>query len=424
MSLVENEITRKNIEQARTHSEFERRTETERKLLPSRPEIFEQLYRQESYPVEQVYLSTPDDEFSLRVRCSYRPEGPTYSATLKDRGKVKDGALHRSEIDTEISEAAYIHFSAMDLPRVRKLRCEISETISVDFYDDSETPVVVEIEHPDEAERSIMTALVESTTLTTLLDRSEDKNITSEAIAHKRLGKYAEAPGAKENLDQFSERVFREMVAHYASGKNQVVVGLTGMSGSGKTTVTRAIEDRMVELFGEAMRPIVVSTDDYHFGKTALEDRYGAPYTDWDSPHTYNTEALAEDIKLLAKGQPLLRRHFNFDTEEPQFDTIVEAAPFVLVEGLYAGSPDLACVRSLYFELPTTVATSIGRDVRRLIIEDRANRAFPTPESRLKYQIETALPLYQSIERPRKHSFNASSRTLGERAFMLERITR
>lgn len=182
------------------------------------------------------------------------------------------------------------------------------------------------------------------------------------------------------------------------------------------------IEQSMLNAYGEEFAPLVISTDDYHFGKTHLDSTHGAPWTEWDDPRTYNTAELARDLEGLKQGASLIRRHFSFETEEPVFDDETVGSPFVLIEGLYAGSKDLAEVRDLHFELPTGIATGIGRDIRRLIVENRANRAFPTPESRLRYQIETALPLYLAQERPSRNSFSESLRPLAERAVMLSNL--
>lgn len=422
MNLVENEITMQNVERARNNGEFEKRNETEHKLTPNDPEIFRQLFIADAVAIEQLYLSTPDDEFSLRLRATYHPDETRYSATQKDRGEIVDGALHRIEIDTTISQEAYELYAQKNLARVRKLRTYITDGLSVDFYDNPDTPVIVEVEHKDPTERARLVKLVEELTNSTLVDRSSDPSVTNEALAYRNIS--GEHIRSKESLDDFAERVVGEMIAHYTIGKKQVVAGLTGMSGSGKTTVTRLIEERLVTLFGESYQPIIISTDDYHFGKTKLEETYGKPYSDWDSPRTYNTEELARDLQNLAEGMPLIRRHFSFETEEPAFDEVIAPSPFVLIEGLYAGSKHLTEVRDLHFESPTSIATSVGRDVRRLVIDNRANRAFPIPESRLRYQIETALPLYMSQERPTHTTFSASIRPLAERAFMLSEFIR
>jgi len=420
MSLVEKEITLHNIERAQKHAEFESRREVEQKLLPVNSEVFEQLFKAESVAIEQLYLSTPEDEFSLRLRRTDSPDGVIYKATQKDRGEVKNNALDRVEIDTTISKETYEYYQAQGLPSVHKQRYELMDGVSVDFYEGGQYPVIVEVEHKDSEVRAELIAVVETLTASPLNDRSSDPALTNEAIAHRKVERRVTSP---ESLDTFATHVAREMVARYVSGSQQVVAGLTGMSGSGKTTVTNAIQSQLTETFGESFRPIVLSTDDYHFGKTALEQQYGAPYSDWDSPRTYNTVELARDLALLRHGTPLIKRHFDFETEEPSYDELVSPSPFVIIEGLYAGCKDLSGVRDLHFELPTSIATSIGRDVRRLVIDNRANRAFPSPESRLRYQIETALPLYLSQKHPGRNTHSASARSVVDRAFMLAKLT-
>ncbi len=422
MSLVEKDITSQNVERANTHLEFEKRREREQKLISTDPQSLEH-FKASAVPIEQTYVSTPNDEFSLRVRSTYSENGVEYTATLKDRGAVVDGARDRLEINTAISQEAYETIANNpQYPTVRKLRAEPYKGLTIDFFPETEDGAlqIIEIEHNDPEWRAQVFEELSVLTGGSLQDVTEGKQADNESLAYQFAGK--EQLKSPESLDSFAEKVTAEMIARYVSGKNFVVAGLTGMSGSGKTTVTKGVQDRIVELFGEDFRPIVVSTDDYHFGKMNLEERYGAPWTEWDDPRTYNTQELAIDLAQMSNGSSLLRRHFDFATEEPVFDEEIAPSPFVIVEGLYAGSKDLEGVRDVHLELPTGIATSIGRDVRRLVIEDRANRVFPTPESRLKYQIETALPLYLSRERPGRNSFNACARPLAERAFMLARL--
>lgn len=420
MSLVEKEITRMNVERARLNPELEKYVETEHKLTPKDPETLAWL-KDMAVPVEQHYLSTPHDEFSLRVRATYKPEGVEYTATQKDRGDTEGDALKRGEISTPITPETFALYQSMNLPSVYKLRAEIMEGVVVDFYDDPADPVVIEVEHEDLKERARLLAYAQELTGNTLVDRSHDTSLTNEARAHRLSG--AEGIKAPESLDTFSRRVLGEMLTRYAVGKNQVVVGLTGMSGSGKSTVAKAVQEQVAEMFGEAYRPIVISTDDYHVGKEKLEALYGAPYTDWDAARTYNTAELAQDLKQLELGVPLIKRHFDFASEEPVREEELPLSPFVIVEGLYAGSKDLEDVRTLHFEIPTSVATSVGRDLRRLMIDDRVNDAFPDAPSRLRYQLETAIKQYLSLEHPPHMAFSASTRgALAGRAFILEEL--
>lgn len=421
MSLVEKEITQANIERARNNSEFEQYNEIEHKLTPTNSEILEKLFKADSYPVEQIYLSTPWDEFSQRVRCVYEPTGPVYTAAQKDRGEIEGSALKRQEIPTQISADTFAFYQSLDLPKVLKLRTEVMPGVTVDFYDDPIEPVIVEVEHKDPVERARLLKYMQEITGYTLVDRSDDPSLSNEAIAHRLSGK--EYPKKPESLDDFTHRVLGEMVAQFATGKEQVVVGLTGMSGSGKSTVAKALSDQIAEMYGEEFRPIIVSTDDYHFGKKKLEEKYGTPYTEWDEAKTYNTSKLARHIKRLAKGIPILKRHFDFDSEEVVVGEQMPLSPFVIIEGVHASSPDLEEVRNLHFELPTSPSTSIGRDSRRLIIDGRANEAFPTASDRYRYQIEVAYPAYLKLREqfPKPKGFSGCVRPIASRALWLTR---
>lgn len=421
MSLVEKEVTMNNVELAKNSTELLKRREREQKFIPKDPNQLRDLFEAEAATIEQIYLSSPTDEFSLRIRSTEQNGSIEYTATLKDRGEVVDGARDRLEVNTPISKEAFEWFEGREeYARLSKKRATPAEGVTVDFFEHDNLQVV-EIEHNDLVERARLVLDMQYLTNGGLVDKTEDLKLDNEAIAHQVS--HTEILSNPESLDVFAGHIAKEMIANYALGKNQVVAGLTGMSGSGKTTVTRAVQEKIAELIGEDYTPLVVSTDDYHFGKTYLETTYGTPWTEWDDPRTYNTAALANDIQMMAEGQSLIRRHFNFDTEEPQLDDEVQSSPFIIIEGLYAGSKDLNGVRDLHFELPTSIATGVGRDIRRLVIENRANRVFPTPESRLKYQLETALPLYLTQERPRRNSFSASSRPMTARAFMLSSLT-
>lgn len=420
MSLVEKEITQKNVELAEQHPELLHRHEREVKLLAGKPHYLSELFEDHAETIEQIYLSHPNDEFSLRIRRREKSNGTEYTTTLKDRGHIVDGALDRMEIETPISQEAYEWLAAQpDFARLYKRRAEPIPGVTIDFIGDKNIQIV-EIEHNDPTQRTKLAQAMDRLAMGHLADITALPRYDNEALAHMYSGRDKEP--SLESLDAFTDRIVKEMIAHYAAGKQRVVMGITGMSGSGKTTVTKGIQERIVDLFGESYSPTIISTDDYHFGKQKLEEMYGAPWNAWDDPRTYNTAELADDLTRMAEGGTILRRHFDFDREEVLFDEEITPSPFVIIEGLYAGSKELEKVRDLHFELPTGIATSIGRDIRRLMVENRANRAFPTPESRLQYQIETALPLYLSQERPQRNRFNASMRPMAERAFMLERL--
>jgi len=421
MSLVEKEITNNNIEQARNNPEFQKRREREQTLVASSPELLD-AFKPQAMAYESTYLSHPDEEFSLRVRASYDDEGAHYSATLKDAGELVGNVLDRLEISTDISEEAYKRYAEdQKFPSVKFLRAEPLPGLSIDFIEGIDTPQVEYESSPGDRGSDDEPAFV-SLLKSGLVDMSGEKSVRKEVIAHSLHGNEALTPSG-ETLEAFAERVFKDMVATYTLGYKQVVVGLSGMSGSGKSTAVRALQEQFSETFGNEFSPIVVSSDDYHRGKKWLESTYGAPWTNWDDPRVYNTAELAEDIGRLAQGESILRKHFDFASEEVVYDEEITPAPFVIIEGLYAASKDLTEVRQLHYEVPTGIATSVGRDVRRLVLENRANGSISTPEARLRYQLETALPTYLEQEKPRRNSRVAYAQPMAERAFMLAKLS-
>lgn len=416
MSLVEKDLTSRNVEQARNNPEFQKRREREQTLVATSPDLLD-VFKPMSVPYESTYLSHPEEEFSLRVRATYKSDGLHYSATLKDQGEMVGEALDRLEINTDISKEAYDHYQSDErFPNVKFLRAEPLPGLSIDFIEGIETPQVEYESALGDPEPAFLTLLKQG-----LIDMSNEKSVRKEIIAHHLHGNETLAPSG-ETIEDFAHRIFKDMIATYTMGHKQVVVGLSGMSGSGKSTAVRALQEQFSETFGKEFEPIILSSDDYHRGKKWLEAEYGAPWTNWDDPRVYNTSELADDIARLSEGESILRKHFDFATEEVVYDEEIAPQPFVIVEGLFAGSPDLKSVRHLQYEVPTGIATSIGRDVRRLVLENRANGSISTPEARLRYQLEVALPTYLEQEKPRRNGFAAYCRPLAERAFMLEKL--
>ncbi len=88
-------------------------------------------------------------------------------------------------------------------------------------------------------------------------------------------------------------------------------------------------------------------------------------------------------------------RRFDFGLEEPVIEGVVTPSDLVIVEGIYAGSPDLVDHRHLHITIPTPLATCVGRRLARDQKEGRLNSSLGTPADILRYQLETAEPMYR-----------------------------
>lgn len=389
-----------------SNPEFERNNylEVERKFVPRNPELFEH-YKSETVNITQAYLSAPTDDYSLRLRKIVDGQAITYSATLKNRGDYTPNGLARMEINVPIAGATFDYYMNKQPAVLQKQRAEPLPGVTIDWIDGSSTPII-EIENIGQNE---MAAQFLSLMEDELIDHTGHPDTDNEALA------YALSARAYETPKPFTvDTILQDIAAYRRAGYRQIVLGITGRSGSGKTTLATQLDSKLRHMF--RTQPLRLSTDDYHVGRRHLETTYGAPWINWEAAEVYDTKSLASDIKQLQAGQPVRGRHFDFATEETVFDALLSPSDVIIVEGIHAGSPDLASLRHMFYDIKTPLATSIGRDIKRLLVTDRPNDSIRSPEDRLRYVIETGEPTYQNIEHPRRNSFSASVRPLGSAA--------
>lgn len=401
------------VELLTSPEEFEENVEHEKIELEKRyklinPSLFDGL-RQECdiQQIDQIYLSHPSEPYSLRLRKTVSKNGVTYTATLKDRGIVTPAGLRRTETPTLIDEAVFDAYNNGNFPTIHKERVEPVPGVSIDWIDGLEGGPILEIEEvpTDDSSELFFQAYRDQ-----LIDMSGQPETSNEAIAYLQNG--LDASELPERQLETGD-IAKEVLAHRRAGVKQLVVTIAGRSGSGKTTSIKGLE----RLFTNMGIPVTtLSTDDYHRGKTLLEQNYAKPWTDWDAPIVYDTKALAFDIWRLRNGEAIEKRGFDFATQEPAIDGFVMPQDVILVEGIHAGSETLDIVRQLHFEINTPLATSIGRDLTRIRGGDRPNDSINSTEARLRYQLEVAEPAYQMINKPHRNRWSACARPIGTTA--------
>lgn len=356
--------------------------ETERKYLHPSPERIAH-FRELAWPIEQLYLSHPTEPFSLRLRASWRHGSPRYTAALKDMGRLGEHGLERLEVETSISSETYAYYRSLDVPVLRKLRAEPIPAVSVDFFDHG--LVLMESEDPMAWQQ-----LLNGHDLVGIIDVTGEPLADNEHIAHRL---YQQEHDGREALRPMAELDLAEMVddiIHSRPTDRPTVIQLAGRSGSGKSTLVAQLH---TALTAENLTSVAVSTDDYHRGKRWLEQYKGGPWTDWDAPIVYDTAALASDLMRLKRGESVPCRSFDFQTEEPCLNGHMEPADVIIIEGIYARSPDLTPHYDRRYELPTPPATSMGR---RLLRDARERPQFADPARSLRYMVENAEPSYRA----------------------------
>ncbi|HET7630620.1 MAG TPA: hypothetical protein VFK03_04585 [Candidatus Saccharimonadales bacterium] len=354
--------------------------EIEQKFAPLFPEELSR-FRESAQPIEQFYLSHPSEEFSLRLRQHCRGGRLIHTATLKNTGQLSPGGLDRLEVETPIDDETYDLYKSQDTPTIKKLRAEPIRNIAVDFFEDGR--VLVESENP-----TSLTAFTDRYSLTDcLVEVTGDRTADNEWQAHFKYRQEHGGQAALAPVEVLDTGLIVDQIWRHATQSTLTTIAICGRSGSGKSTLVSEISD---QLGLRGIKPIVLSTDDYHRGKSWLERYKGGTWTDWDAPIVYDTVDLSKDLDRLAHGRAIVKRRFDFTLEEPVFDGTIPPAPVVIVEGIYAGSPDIT--PALRYDIPTPLATCIGR---RLLRDLKERPQFADPKKSLRYIIEQAEPAYR-----------------------------
>ena len=393
--------------------EFEQKSyrEIERKFIPKDAELFEQ-WKPLAVDIAQLYISEPEDEYSLRLRQITTSEGDErYVATTKNRGIVSHRGLERLEVETPISKEAFMDYAQSNrYPVLFKKRATVCDGVTIDWIEGIDAPLI-EVENSDVfSDASDFLSKFESD----LIERTGESDVDNEHLAHM----LSEHTSEREPTVS-AEEIVEDILAYRSAGVQKLVIGIGGRSGSGKSTLAKELSQLIQQHPELGETPSFFSTDDYHRGRTYLETTYGAPWTNWEDARVYDTKAAAEDVKRLLSGETIPRRRFDFGKEEVVYESSIEPSDIIIIEGIHASSRDLATNRTMYYEVKTPVSVALGRDLTRLMTTDRPSGSIANPEARLKYIIEIGEPTYQTIESAPRNVFSASVRPLGRQALSI-----
>jgi uridine kinase len=108
-----------------------------------------------------------------------------------------------------------------------------------------------------------------------------------------------------------------------------MIIGICGGTGSGKTTIARAIVDAV-----GAHNVVLIEQDSYYrnLGDMPLDERHQANF---DHPDSIDSDMLVNHLKRLKQGEMVEMPLYDFKTHtrSDQIE-IIEPKPVVLVEGI------------------------------------------------------------------------------------------
>lgn len=173
-----------------------------------------------------------------------------------------------------------------------------------------------------------------------------------------------------------------------------VIIGIAGGTGSGKTTVARAIYDRVGR-----DRIEWISHDSYYrdFADLTDEERH---HINFDHPDSLETELMVEQLdQLIVKHQPVEVPIYDFTSHRRKSETLrVEPRGVIIVEGiLVLAEPEIRkrIDIKLFVDTPADI-----RLVRRMTRDIQARGR--TAESVIEQYLRTVRPMHEEFVEPSK----------------------
>ncbi len=172
-----------------------------------------------------------------------------------------------------------------------------------------------------------------------------------------------------------------------------LLIGITGGTGSGKSTVSKEIFKSIHE-----KKIVVIEQDSYYKDQSNLtfEERIK---TNYDHPHAFDNELLIQHLKDLMDNKPIEKPIYDFEKHTRKEETItVEPKDIIILEGIL-----ILFEKEIRDLLDIKIFVDTDSDVRviRRILRDIKDRGRTLDSVILQY-METVRPAHLQFIEPTK----------------------
>ncbi len=175
--------------------------------------------------------------------------------------------------------------------------------------------------------------------------------------------------------------------------KPKIIVGISGGSGSGKTSLLNSLLD----VYSKDEICIVSQDNYYRPLKEQFVDENGE--VNFDLPESIDIEKFVEDLNLLSSGKQIEKTEYTFNNNAKEAQTIVvNPAKILVIEGLFIFHFKMIMEK---INLAVFVHTDRNLRLERRIKRDGKERGYP--EATVIYQWENHVePAFKSYLEPYK----------------------
>jgi len=173
------------------------------------------------------------------------------------------------------------------------------------------------------------------------------------------------------------------------------IIGITGGSGSGKTSFIKALKKSFTK-----EEICFVSQDDYYLAKEhQKKDDEGIE--NFDRPDSIDKKSFVRDVKKLIAGETVTIQEYMFNNKEAESRILTFApAPIIIVEGIFVFH-----YKRMRKEMDMKIFIEAKENLKviRRITRDRVERNYPLDDVLYRYQ-KHILPAFEKYILPYRDS--------------------